>query len=399
MKKRNLDIPKKPNAIFYFIAWCIIAPFIKIKYNVKYHRMKEKLQEPYVLISNHGNTVDPFLSACAVYPNRLNFVGGYAYAQKRSYGWLFRLAQAIPKFQYQIDLASIKQMIGIVKNGGNLALFPSGRLPTYGENEVVTPAVAKMLKMAKVNIYYTKIEGAYLSRPKWSKKYRRGRIDVTVGKLLSKEELALKSVEEVNELVQKTLGHNEFRNYQDKMQIEYKGKDLAEGIEQVLYMCPKCYKEYTISSKGNEVRCSSCGSVWHLNSKGYFEEQDIVRDNHDWSLIIKEKVLEEVQKEGFEMNDEAELRILEKGKEVIYGHGKIKLDKTGITYEGMFRGEEQTIFFSIEELISLPFRCSVNFEIAYNTDVIRFCLKDTKTITKWSLCVEALKKLEKQKSA
>jgi hypothetical protein len=99
------------------------------------------------------------------------------------------------------------------------------------------------------------------------------------------------------------------------------------------------------------------------------------------------------------MNDEAELRILEKGKEVIYGHGKIKLDKTGITYEGMFRGEEQTIFFSIEELISLPFRCSVNFEIAYNTDVIRFCLKDTKTITKWSLCVEALKKLEKQKSA
>jgi 1-acyl-sn-glycerol-3-phosphate acyltransferase len=121
MKKRSLDIPKKPNAIFYFIAWCIIAPFIKIKYNVKYHRMKEKLQEPYVLISNHGNTVDPFLSACAVYPNRLNFVGGYAYAQKRSYGWLFRLAQAIPKFQYQIDLASIKQMIGIVKNGGNLA--------------------------------------------------------------------------------------------------------------------------------------------------------------------------------------------------------------------------------------------------------------------------------------
>jgi hypothetical protein len=58
--------------------------------------------------------------------------------------------------------------------------------------------MAKMLKMAKVNIYYTKIEGAYLSRPKWSKKYRRGRIDVTVGKLLSKEELALKTVDEVN---------------------------------------------------------------------------------------------------------------------------------------------------------------------------------------------------------
>ena len=305
--KNKFDVPKRPNAFFYFIAWCIIAPFVKLKYNVKYHRCKEKLKEPYVLIANHSNTVDPFLAALAVYPNRLNFVGGYAYAQKKSYGWLFRLAQAIPKFQYQIDLASIKQMIGVVKNGGNLALFPSGRLPTYGENEIVTPAIAKMLKLAKANIYYVRIEGAYLSRPKWSKKYRRGKVEVSVNPLLMKEELALKSTEEVNELVQGVLRYNEFKDYQDAHQIEYKGKDLAEGIEHVLYMCPKCLKEYTISSKGNEVKCSHCGSTWHLNSKGYFEEQEIVKNNYDWSLIIREQIQKEISQENFEMNDEAEI--------------------------------------------------------------------------------------------
>lgn len=398
MKKKNNDIPKKPNAIFYFVAWCIIAPFVKIKYNVKYHRMKEKLKEPYILISNHSNTVDPFLAALAVFPNRLNFVGGYAYAQKRSYGWLFRLAQAIPKFQYQIDLASIKQMIGIVKNGGNLALFPSGRLPTYGENEVITSAMAKMLKMAKVNIYYTRIEGAYLSRPKWSTKYRRGKVEVSVNKFLSKEEVINTSVDDINKLVQEKLGYNEFRDYQDKKQIEFKGKNLAKGIESVLYMCPNCYKEYMMTSNDNEVKCNNCGKSWHINSKGYFEEQDLVRDNHDWSLIIKKKVLEEVRKENFELNDEAEIRILEKGKEVIYGYGKIKLNKEGITYLGTFKGKEEKIFFAIEELISLPFRCNVNFEIAYNNDVLRFLLKKKETITKWSLCVEALKKIN-EKSA
>lgn len=393
MKKNNFDIPKKPNAFFYFIAWCIIAPFVKIKYNVTYHRMKEKLQEPYVLIANHSNTVDPFLAALAVYPNRLNFVGGYAYAQKRSYGWLFRLAQAIPKFQYQIDLASIKQMIGIVKNGGNLALFPSGRLPTFGENEIVTPAMAKMLKMAKANIYYVRIEGAYLSRPKWSKKYRRGKVEVTVNKLLTKEELATKTVDEVNNLVQSVLSYNEFRDYQDYKQIDYKGKDLAEGIEQILYMCPKCLKEYSMSSKGNEIKCNCCGETWHITEKGYFEERDLVRDTHDWSLIIREQVSKEIQKEDFEMNDEAEIRILEKGIEVVYGYGNIKLNKEGITFVGLFKEKVQTIFFPMEDLISLPFRCSVNFEIAYNTDVLRFCLKKKETITKWSICVEEFKKL------
>ena len=399
MKKKSSGIPKKPNAFFYFIAWCIIAPFVKIKYNVKYHRMKEKLQEPYVLIANHSNTVDPFLAALAVYPNRLNFVGGYAYAQKRSYGWLFRLAQAIPKFQYQIDLASIKQMIGIVKNGGNLALFPSGRLPTFGENEIVTPAMAKMLKMAKANIYYVRIEGAYLSRPKWSKKYRRGKVEVTVNKFLSKEELALKTVDEVNDLVQKVLSYNEFRDYQDYKQIDYKGKDLAEGIEQILYMCPKCLKEYSMTSKKDEIKCNHCGETWHITEKGYFKEQDIVRDTHDWSLIIREQVSKEVSKEDFEMNDEAEIRILEKGKEIVYGYGNIKLNKEGITFVGLYKEKIQTIFFPMEDLISLPFRCSVNFEIAYNADVLRFCLKKKETITKWSICVEEIKKLNKDKSA
>lgn len=399
MKNRNKDIPKKPNAIIYFLGWCVIAPFLKIKYNIKYHRMKEKLQQPYILIANHSNVVDPFLAAISVFPNRLNFVGGYAYAQKGILGILFKLVHAIPKFQYQIDLASIKQMIGIVKSGGNLALFPSGRLPTYGENEVVTPAMAKMLKMAKVNIYDVRIEGAYLSRPKWSKKYRRGRVDVTVSKFLTKEELAQLSVEQVNELVQKRLNYNEFRDYQDYKQIEYKGKNLAEGIEQVLYMCPSCYQEFKMTSKGNEVKCNHCGKSWHINSKGYFEEQDLVRDNHDWSLIIKEKVKEEVRKEDFELKDFTEIRILEKGKEVVYGHGEVKLNKDGITYVGMFKNEQKEIFFSIDELISLPFRCSVNFEIAYNNDVLRFCPEKKEQITKWCLCVEALKEYKNEKSA
>ena len=61
----------------------------------------------------------------------------------------------------------------------------------------------------------------------------------------------------------------------------------------------------------------------------------------------------------------------------------------------MFKNEQQEIFFSIDELISLPFRCSVNFEIAYNNDVLRFCPTKKEQITKWCLCVEALKELKK----
>ena len=71
--------------------------------------------------------------------------------------------------------------------------------------------------------------------------------------------------------------------------------------------------------------------------------------------------------------------------------------ETGGNYpKGAYFGEKRLIFFSIDELISLPFRCSVNFEIAYNGDVLRFCPKKKETITKWSLSVEMLKIIKEQ---
>ena len=56
---------------------------------------------------------------------------------------------------------------------------------------------------------------------------------------------------------------------QKQWKRKYYIKGNAEGIERVLYICPKCHKIGTISSKGDSFSCT-CGMSAKLDEYGFF---------------------------------------------------------------------------------------------------------------------------------
>ncbi len=384
MKK---EAPRSPSKLIYFLGRRLVLPFYNIKYNV--HFRKEKLEGPFILLSNHNAYFDPFLTGSFLYPIRLNFVGGYRYSKDKLLSPLARLLGTIPKFQYDYDLSVIKDMLEVLKNKQNLALFPSGRLSTYGEEELITKSIAKFIKKAKVNVYIQNIEGSYFSKPKWSRTTRRGRIDVKIVRRITKEEIDKLNIEEINEIIQENLRYNEFKTQKEK-KIYFKGRKLAEGLENVLFMCPRCKRLHTIETLDNEVYCTACNFKTTLNN--YYEFNDNkIKNIYDWSKLLKEKISEIVSKD-FEFKDYTDIKIFEKGKDKLIGKGEVILNKEGITFNGVFKNEKTMFKIPKSALISLPFKSGTNFEVMYKKQILKFYLDNPRQIALWTLIIEELYK-------
>ena len=390
MKKS--EIPRKPSKFIYRLARIIIMPFVKLRYNVHFKKVDLKnKKDSFIMLANHAHSIDTFILAYSVYPTTMNFVGGYSYAQHWFLKHFIKLLGVLPKFQYQIDFAGVKQMISLLKNGQNLALFPSGRLSSYGNNEIVTPAIAKLIKIAKVDVYFTEIAGTYFTRPKWAKFARRGRVEATTELLLSKEQIEKISIDEINTIIQGKLDYNEYRWQKEKM-IPFKGKRFAENIQNVLYKCPVCGKEYCLESKGNDLYCTECGKVWTLDEYGFFVGEEKITNPYDWSIYLKEDAKKIVAENRVDFEEKATLKILRKGKPEYVGEGVVKLTNDGMFFDGIFEGEQTHMEFTKESLISLPFTAGSNFEMMYKTHIVKFYVEHVKVLPKWSLIVEELAK-------
>ena len=53
-------------------------------------------------------------------------------------------------------------------------------------------------------------------------------------------------------------------------QYEYKGKNIAEDLERILYICPICGSMHTLHSKKDTLTCSSCNTQIKLDNKLVF---------------------------------------------------------------------------------------------------------------------------------
>ena len=103
------------------------------------------------------------------------------------------------------------------------------------------------------------------------------------------EELQRMSVDEINEAIRRDIYINAYEQ-QRKDPHKYKGRALAEDLETILYLCPKCHAIGKTHSHDNEFSCE-CGYKMHINEYGFFEGDSLVFDNVlDWDKWQKSYV-------------------------------------------------------------------------------------------------------------
>lgn len=382
---------KKPNQIITTILWLFFKPFLKLRYNFIYDNNAIKdLKGPAIILGNHASALDVFLMGVSAFPISLNYVAGYAWFRYPILGFILKQLKAIPKFQYQIDLNSVKEMINVIKSNKVLGLFPTGRLSSAGVGIPINNNVAKLIKKLEVPVYFFRIDGAYLSAPKWGKNHRKGRIEAKYTLLFDKHQIKDLEISKITDKINSFIVYDDYQWNQEK-NIDFKGKNLAEKLEKVLFICPKCNQEHSLHSKGNKLECS-CGFNVILKANGNFEKNQFFTNPRDWHNYQKQLLAKQYKSKTLSILDEAivEVSTPQDSKFTKFGVGHVTLINQDLVFKGKLNNEFKELIIDLSKVPSLPFRAGKNFEVSYDDRIFRFTLSNGNNTAKWSLAVEAI---------
>jgi len=349
------------------------------------------------VLAGHGSWLDFLIVAIALFPHRINYMAAYNFFRDPVLKFLMGLMGVIPKNQFTSDNQAILKTKAVIGSNGIVGIFPHGCLSNEGRpGGFAAPSIAKLLKAFKVPVIAVQINGGYLSRPRWTTRIRRGRMEVKVKVIFNGEELNSLSADDIYSRVLRFIDFDDYQ-WQRKNKVIFKGTHLAEGAEGVLYKCPKCLAEFTLRSNGNTLFCISCHNEALLNNQLFFEpgrEDCIVFDGFDnWYDFQQHNLRTEIHDPGFRMTTSTILLWNEPGKYGYQelGHGNLDLTREALTYEGKVFGRMATLTFELKDILMVPYAAGEYFEIAKGSDIRRFVPDDLRVMMKWVLAIRLIR--------
>ena len=396
---------KKPNFLYNLLGW-VWKTFVCKKYNIhctfKYDVRKEK--NAHLFLSNHASRQDYMFTGIQLLPNKYNFVAGYNEFYRSHLKGVFSLLRIIPKKNFTPDHYALKEITRILKNNGNIVLFPEGMNSISGANQPVAIGTGKLVKHFRVPVYYSVIKGAYLTCPKYSLTDRPGRIEVVFDRLFTPEEIDALTPEQIEDKINLALYHDDYKwNKEHKYKYDI-GQTGAEGLETVLFTCPKCKRQHTMKTKGNTIYCTNCGNGGTLLDTYElvpFDDQCVLFDTQtEWFNWQREVVKQEVKNPDFRLEERVQLGTLDTYKPLkdqktsnIVGEGRLVLDKTGLTYTGTRDGQDFEFHLSTNEVPTYGMCTDITrFYTFYKGEFLEFYPQNN-VVEKFFLATEELHRL------
>ena len=328
------------------LIW-VLSRFALIGKDYKVEKIgMEGLKPPYIMLSNHMHFIDFELAAMGTGMHPIsNVVSIDGYVNKF---FLLEWIGAICTRKYTSDLHLVKSIRKVLQRGDVLSMYPEARYSPCGTTSFIPESLGKLIRMNKVPVVAVVHHGNHLYAPFWNfRKKRKVPMHTTMKLLLTPEQIAGMSVDEINRTLCEALEYDDYR-YQKEQGIRITEAYRAEGLHKVLYQCPHCLAESKMASSGSELYCTACGKRWNWREDGYLEalegetEFDHIPDWFQWQRTQVEKQIEEGT---YRFEDEVEVWSLPR----IYRYiplGKAKLThdpENGFVLEGHYRGEDYRI--------------------------------------------------------
>ncbi|MCB0651601.1 MAG: 1-acyl-sn-glycerol-3-phosphate acyltransferase [Saprospiraceae bacterium] len=258
----------------------------------------KKLDGPYLLLSNHIGTYDPFIISYFL-KKKPHFISSDAIFRDPFFGYFLKRLGVIPKKKNVRDTQVIRDMVAVANAGGALGLFPEGTRSWTGTTLHIEPSIAKLVKLLELPVVTAKMKGMHLTNPRWAFKLRKSAIQIDYSLTLSKDDILKASSPEVLEKIRAAIFHDEVEYQRDKCN-KIRGNSRAEYLSYVLFHCPACKSIGKIESTGNDFVCTACGQKHHVNPFGFFEKTegkgdsfDNIRDWFDWQRTTFENFIQE----------------------------------------------------------------------------------------------------------
>ena len=342
-KDKEFDIGCVPSTFWFgFVGSNILVPIIALLTGIRVKPDKEFLEAegPIIVIANHESFLDPMVTSRLTHGRKVNFVCGEFLFRRRFWNYAFKKGGAIPKKQFAVDTGAVKAMMKVMKRDGVLVIYPEATRHVDGHSvDTFDDGVAKLAKKAGASIFVQHIHGAYMALPRWSPKVsiRRGKITSEFVRVISREEVASLSVEQLDRLIKDSIDYDENKWVREN-KMQYRGRNLADGLADIAYRCRCCGRDFTTKwNGGDQMICSGCGALYTYRPDGVITYDDGSCDLHEWAEWEKEELAKELDdfclvtdcelyKEqdqfAFELKDSGTLTV-RKGSIVFEGREKI----------------------------------------------------------------------------
>lgn len=385
-----------------------LAPWFTNRYRVTAENTAifKRIRPPYLILPNHTSVWDPFMVNKFV-PGVIHYVVSDANFRSRIVEFGLGLVGSIPKTKVMSDLDTVKNIMKVKEAGGIVGIFPEGQNTWDGHTMAMYFSTAKLAKLLRVPVITAKISGAYLSRPRWSKERRRGRVTIRYDVAFTPAELRRATVEEIDTRIANHLEHDEYE-FNRVHRIKYIGPDRAEYAEIALFTCPQCLSLSTLRSEGNLLRCTECGYTVRYDLYGFFQPVsgalrfDTMRS---WNLWQTEELRRRLAE--FVVTPDASPLFTEDRVKVEIGYksmplellciGRVDLhpDRIELTPEG---GEPER--FPIGSIAGINVQNNERLEFYANENLYRLTILDPRGCTyKWDLAVRKIQELAASSTA
>lgn len=393
----------KPNKMLYCTLTNLVVKSLARKYNTSFNRsvdLKKYKKKQFILIGNHASRADYVYASLAVGPTiPLNFVLARNEFYRSHLQGIVNLVNCIPKKNFVPDTLTIRAITSVIKNGGNLCFFPEGMSSVSGAQQPVALGTGKMLKHYKLPVLCIKIKGGYLTNVKFNLFERPGKTEVELFELFSPEELENLTAEEIQSKVDEVL-YNDDYEWNLGNNYKYKSSNIAQNIHQLLFKCPVCGKEYSITDYDGKIACINCGlSVGIDNTYKFILPPNMFLPAtpakwYEWERRIIRK---EVLSPDFLLSEKVALGVLpedcylkNQATSTPSGEGVLTLDKSGLKFKGLKNGEPFEMFIESKNLPTLGMCTDASkfYTFAYNGEYLEFVPLEHESAAKWFITVE-----------
>lgn len=260
----------------------IICPVVFRMYNYKCEKIKG-VDGPALILANHNTNMDPFLVGFAM-PGTMAFVATENVLRGKITGWLLaRIVDIIVHRKGKSGLRTVMEIKDKLAMGDSVVMFPEGNRSFNGETlDSDYEGLVKLISRLKATIVTYRLEGGYLTTPRWAITRRKGALTGKVMNIYSADILRI-NPSSVAARIREDLYVNAFED-QKNNRIKYKGKRLAYGMESTLFMCPACQSYSSLMTDDNNIFCE-CGLRLKYNEYGEFINEGAAAVPEDFNIL------------------------------------------------------------------------------------------------------------------
>jgi 1-acyl-sn-glycerol-3-phosphate acyltransferase len=150
--------------------------------------LKEGLKAKWLLVCNHQSYLDPIF--CGVPLKRyLSFVARDSLFANWFFGRMLPSVGTIPVKLGETDISAIRKIIGKLKDGGGIGLFPEGTRTADGTITPFKPGFGLLCRRGQAAVVPVLIDGAFECWPRHRKMFSPGSISVCYGKVITAEQV------------------------------------------------------------------------------------------------------------------------------------------------------------------------------------------------------------------